>query len=134
MKLKLTDWKLIKMLLRNSRESASDIAAEIGISTRTVRRRLALLAESHVFFVDPVVDFKQIDGFLYLFIVSFFGKKEKNVADQVLSKSLEPVVFIDTTAEAYTVIAAICQNISQANQIFSQLGRMKGAKEVYRRS
>ncbi len=130
MKLKRTDWQLIRILLINSRGNTSDIAASIGVSSRTVRRRLALLTQSNVFFVDPVVDIKRIEGFLYLFIVSFANKKRKSIADRFLLGSTEPIIFFDTTAELYTVIAAICQNISQAHRISSELREMDGVKDV----
>ena len=88
------------------------------------------MAENNVFFTDPIVDIKRIEGFLYLFLVSFDNKKKKSISDRSLSGSTEPIIFVDTTAEFYTVIAAICQNISQAHRISSMLRGMKGVKEV----
>jgi len=130
MRLKLTDWSLMEMLLQNSHASPSAMAAKIGVSARTVRRRLALLSENQAFFVDPVVDFKQIAGFLYMFIISYSSRKEKNDGDSLLFKSPEPIIFVDTTAEFYTVIAIICQNVSQANRISTWLRHINGAKQV----
>lgn len=120
----------MRMLLDDSRASPSKIGAEIGVSSRTVRRRLALLAENQAFFVDPIVDFKQMRGFLYLFVLSFSGRREKIDGDRLLSKSSDPIIFIDTSSESYTVIAAVCQNVSLANRMSTSLRSIRGVKKV----
>ncbi len=95
-----------------------------------MRRRLASLAEDNAFFTDPIVDMKRIEGFLYLFLLSFADMKKKSIADRFLLRSTEPIIFIDTTAEFHTVIAAICQNILQAHRISGGLRGMDGVREV----
>jgi DNA-binding Lrp family transcriptional regulator len=128
--LKRTDWQILGLLLRNSRENTSRMAASIGVSGRTIRRRLAILTLNRAFFVDPIVDFKRLDGFLHLFVVSFSSKTEKTLADQSLLQTPDAFIFIDTTAESYTVLAAICQNISQASRISGRLRLLKGVKKI----
>ena len=48
-KLKTTDWRLIRILLKNSRKSPSDIAGQLGVSSRTVRRKLCFIGREQCF-------------------------------------------------------------------------------------
>jgi DNA-binding Lrp family transcriptional regulator len=129
-KLKKTDWQIIRTLLKDSRKSASEIAAEIGVSTRTARRRLEALAADNSFFPSPIVDVKRIDGFLYHFVISYADKKDKAVADGLLRRKIRGIIFADTNADLHTVIGSVCQNISEARQISDWLRAQRGTVEV----
>ncbi|MDA4114093.1 MAG: AsnC family transcriptional regulator [Thaumarchaeota archaeon] len=130
MKLKKTDWEIARLIFKDSRKNFSEIAKDIGVSTRTVRRRLTLMAEGSSFFSNPVVDVKKVDGFVYFFLVSYRNTKEKSVSDAGLRKEIERIIFLDSNAELYTVIAAVCKNVSGAEKISDRLKVRDGVKEV----
>jgi DNA-binding Lrp family transcriptional regulator len=130
LKLKKTDWQIVRFLLKDSRKSVPEIANGIGVSTRTVRRRLAVMTEDGSFFLSPIVDWKKVDGFLYHFVVSYNDKKDKAAENGLLHRSIKRIVFCDTSADRYTVVAAICQNISGARQISDWLKTLDGVKQV----
>jgi DNA-binding Lrp family transcriptional regulator len=130
MKLKKTDWQIIRYLLKDSRKNASEIGKGVGVSTRTVGRRLALMTNDNCYFPNPVVDAKKVDGFLYHFVISYDNKKDKAAADELLRRSIGNIVFVDTNAELFTVMASICQNISEARKISDWLSTQEGIREV----
>jgi DNA-binding Lrp family transcriptional regulator len=130
MRLKKTDWEIVRFLLKDSRKSVSQIAKGIGVSTRTVGRRLAAMTEDRSFFINPIVDVKKVDGFMYHFVVSYDDRKDKEAADDSLQRSIRGIVFADTTAELHTVIGSICQNISEARKVSDFLRSLDGVKEV----
>jgi DNA-binding Lrp family transcriptional regulator len=129
-KLKKTDWQIINFLLEDSRKNASEIAVGVGVSTRTVRRRLEVMTEGASFFISPIVDVKKVEGFLYQFVISFDSKTIKLSVDKSLHSSIKRIVFADTTAEFITVVATICENISAARQISDRLKTTAGVKDV----
>jgi DNA-binding Lrp family transcriptional regulator len=129
-KLKKTDWQIMRFLFKNSRKNVFDISDGIAISERTVRRRLDVLTENSCFFLSPVMDVKKVDGFLYHCVILFDNKKEKELADELLQKSIDRVVFADTSAESYSVLAAICRNISEARNVFDWISKQKGVRDV----
>ena len=130
MKLKKTDWQIIRCLLKNSRKSASEIATEIGVSTRTARRRLEAMTADNCFFPHPIVDVKRIDGFLYHFVISYADKKAKATVDESSRRTVQGIIFVYANAELHTVIGSLCQNISEARQISGWLSAQRGTKEV----
>src|SRR5207245_6766196 len=115
--LKKTDWMIIRLLLDNSKRSISEMAKAIRVSTRTVTRRLELMMESNSYFLSPVVDATRVDGFLYLFIISIPNEAAKAAIDDKLRQSISKIFFADTSAQHYSVIPSICQNISKAEEI-----------------
>ncbi len=130
MRLKKIDWQIARLLFKDSRKNVSEIAKSIGVSARTVRRRLALMAEDSSFFPNPIVDMKKVDGFAYLFLVWYLDRKEKSVTDAGLRQEIERIIFLDASADYYTVIAAVCRNVSEAGKILDFLKSRDGVKEV----
>jgi DNA-binding Lrp family transcriptional regulator len=128
--LKKTDWQIIKFLSSKSRKNVSEIANEVGISARTVRRRLDMMTENNCFFLSPVMDVKKVEGFLYHCVILFDDKKAKAVTDSVLRKSIERVVFVDSSAEFYSAVSTICRNISEAQQFLKWLQTQNGVHQV----
>jgi DNA-binding Lrp family transcriptional regulator len=131
--LKKTDWRMLGLFFRNSRISVNGIASALGVSTRTVRRRLDFMTEGSVFFPNPILDARKVDGFVYFFLVSYHDKKTKLATDSRLRGEIERIIFLDANAELYTVTAAVCKNISEAGKISSWLGAQDGVKEVFAR-
>ena len=71
------------------------------------------MSEHGSFFINPIVDVKKIDGFLYHFLISYESKKNKTAADQMLRGLIRGIVFVDTNAELYTVVGAICRTSTE---------------------
>jgi len=130
MKVKETDWEIARALLQDSRMNVFEMAHTIGVSNRTVRRRLTMMSEENTFFPNPIVDLRKVEGFLYLFIVLYNNRKDKAVTDALLKESQEKIVFIDTTGEYFTVISALCQNISESRRLSDWIKTMDGVKQV----
>jgi DNA-binding Lrp family transcriptional regulator len=130
LELKKTDWQIIGLLLKNSKRSVSEIAKAVGVSSRTVTRRLELMMEQNSFFLSPVVDAANVDGFLYHFVISFRDQSVKPGADQRLRQSIGRIVFVDTSAQRYSIIASICRNISEAQVTTNLIRNTEGVVEV----
>jgi DNA-binding Lrp family transcriptional regulator len=129
-KMKRADWQIIRLLLKDSRNGVAELAKELNISSRTVRRRLDAMTEANTYFPNPIVDAKSVEGFLYHFVIAYDNKKDKAKADESLHRSDEALVFVDTNAELYSVTASICQNISEAHRISDWLKSQPGVREV----
>jgi DNA-binding Lrp family transcriptional regulator len=130
MKFKETDWQIVKILFEDSRKSTLEIAKSLRISTRTVRRRLEVMAEDSAFFPTPMVDMKKVDGFVYLFMIAYDTKENKSLTDDRLRNEIKRIIFLDTNSESHTVVATVCQNISKANKISEWLKSQNGVKQV----
>ncbi|MHA2393324.1 MAG: winged helix-turn-helix transcriptional regulator [Promethearchaeota archaeon] len=66
-----TDWKIIDSMKNNCRKTDVEISKELGISTKTVRRRLSYLKENLIILFMIDLDTSAADFLSYLLIVKF---------------------------------------------------------------
>ncbi|MFW9895602.1 MAG: winged helix-turn-helix transcriptional regulator [Candidatus Thorarchaeota archaeon] len=66
-----TDWNIINAIKDNCRKTDVEIANELGISTKTVRRRLAYLRDNLIILFMINLDTSAADFLSYLLIVKF---------------------------------------------------------------
>lgn len=60
------DWRILRALRSNPTRSLDEVAAELGVTGRTVRRRYARMASEGSFFCVPLIDGSKAEG-LFLF-------------------------------------------------------------------
>lgn len=65
------DWRIVQALRRSPRAPAHEHARHAGVSARTVKRRLARMAEEGSIFVAPIVDPSKVDG-LFIFALLIY--------------------------------------------------------------
>jgi len=66
-----TDWKIINSIKDNCRKTDVEIANELGISSKTVKRRLKYLSENNIIIFMIDLDTSAADFLSYLLIVKF---------------------------------------------------------------
>ncbi len=66
-----TDWKILNSIKDNCRKTDIEIADELGISTKTVKRRLSYLRENNIILFMIDLDTSAADFLSYLLIVKF---------------------------------------------------------------
>jgi DNA-binding Lrp family transcriptional regulator len=76
-----TDWKIINSIKDNCRKTDVEIANELGISSKTVKRRLKYLRENNIILYMIDLDTSAADFLSYLLIIKF-----QRVASESLSK------------------------------------------------
>lgn len=60
------DYRIVASLLHDSRKSAVDVAAELGVSARTVKRRLARMEENGLIYYRVIFDHASLGGIFTL--------------------------------------------------------------------
>ncbi|MFX1307394.1 MAG: winged helix-turn-helix transcriptional regulator [Promethearchaeota archaeon] len=70
-RLNKTDWKIINSIKDNCRKTDIEIANELGISSKTVKRRLKYLRENNIILFMIDLDTSAADFLSYLLIVKF---------------------------------------------------------------
>lgn len=71
-----TDWKIIKTIQTDPRQSYPVISREVGISTRTVKRRLQRMIEARAVFILPSFSPRALDGAMIADLVVFYADPE----------------------------------------------------------
>ncbi len=74
--MKMTDWKIIGSMLEDARKSLKGVSESVGVSTRTVERRLNEMIESGVVYLQGTPNFRLFAGLSGVFIVFCPSKKK----------------------------------------------------------
>jgi DNA-binding Lrp family transcriptional regulator len=129
-KLKKTDWQILKALRRDSMQNNAEIAEEVGVSPRTVKRRLTFLVEENVVYVRPVGEIKQFPGHVYFFLLNNINEKKKRELDGIVLSRLGKAVYADTRNKQYSIFSAVFKNMGEADETFRWIKSLDGAEDT----
>ncbi len=84
------DWDIVRALRKNPRKSYADLAAEVGLSSRTVRVRLTKLIAQGVAFAWPSLNMRAAQGGVLVHLKVWYPFERKAEVDESIATHLEP--------------------------------------------
>ncbi|HZY94500.1 MAG TPA: AsnC family transcriptional regulator [Candidatus Bathyarchaeia archaeon] len=129
-KLKRTDWEIILALRKDPRRSPSEIADEVGVSTRTVKRRITGLTRGLAFYLLPMLDYRKYPGVAVDFLVFCPDLQKKYQLDKLVRAKTDRIIFSFIDAKGFSIYAILCLNISEAENIHDWLKGLDGVEKV----
>jgi DNA-binding Lrp family transcriptional regulator len=130
MKLRRTDWEILKTLRKDPRRNLTSISRELKLSTRTVTRRLGLLIENNTLYQMPIGNLKKSSGLIFYILILFEDSQNKKKIDEFLPETIPQLVFLDTNFQNYTAISILCKNFSESEQIIELVKEMGGVQSL----
>jgi DNA-binding Lrp family transcriptional regulator len=125
-----TDWLIIQALRKDPRTRLSDLALDLGISSRTINRRMKRLVEGNAFFLFLEFDFARIEGLHYLMLIHCEDEKRKREADKAIQSRLKKLVYVETWAPNHSLFAFDCENILEADGISTWTKKISGVNDM----
>lgn len=131
LRLRKVDWQIVTAIANEPRKMISEIAHDVKVSRRTVRRRIDLMTEGNAFFMLPTLDLKKITILPcnFMFFCPDQGKK-RAVDALILSKREESIFFAHTSAVGHSTISLACANITEAEEIHNWIRTLDGVEDV----
>lgn len=125
-----TDWKIVKSLREDAGRDLADVAVLLGISARTVQRRLSKMREGKAIFLsgDPHVD--TVAGLICCFVVHCPDAHRKRSVDAGIRSEFNRVGHIDSSPEDYSIIGMPCENPAEADRALRKLRSMAGVQDA----
>lgn len=121
------DWEIVAALQRNFRRSAGEIAAELGISTKTLNRRLKKLIEGYAISTLISTDARKLEGGVVAnLIIEYSRDEDRRKTDESLIADLEPYLFFPGLWASYGVYSLILPSIPDASNVFDRTKRIRG--------
>jgi DNA-binding Lrp family transcriptional regulator len=130
LKLKRTDWEIVQALRKDPRRSPSEVAEDVGVSTRTVKRRITDLTRGLAFYLLPMLDYDKYPGVAVDFLVLCLDSRKKSQLDKLVRARTDRIVFSFIEAEGFSIYAILCLNISEAENIHNWLKGLDGVEKV----
>jgi DNA-binding Lrp family transcriptional regulator len=124
-----TEWRIIRALRMNARGKLSDVAHDLHLSNRTVKRHMLHLVEGNAFYLDPLLDIGKIGGVRCRFLVVCDPNKKKVIDVKALT-TLSRIISTHTAPEDYSIFVVHCGNASEVKRISHWLEMLDGVKEV----
>ena len=122
------DWKIIGAMLKNAERKFPEIAHELKVSTRTVKRRMNLMMGSSAFFVQPVLDLRKAVGVTPCQLLIECSPEKKRAIDDLVIAKFERMVFRLTNSETHSVFTILCSNVSEMKEILKWARAKEGVR------
>jgi len=132
MKLKETDWNILRILQRDARKSFSEVATKLGVSTRTVKRRLDRMIDERAVFILPSMNPNALEGVTQAdLLVVYRDSKSKAGLDQRFTTLWDDYVArAETGNPESSFFNLFVKNISQAQEVLNWTREQPGVKNA----
>lgn len=131
-KLSNTDWIIIKSLRYNAFKPLSKVARELGLSTKTVRRRFQRLIDNNAVVIVPAIQPGDVPNTITHVLLLYF--KESRVREQALTEALhlfeDKYFLIDTTSEGNAMLGLVAQTLAETEENFLSSRKIEGVRSV----
>ena len=124
-----TDWQIVKLMLRDAESKVSDVAAQIKISSKSVKRRLDAMMDSSAIFVVPMVDQRRSSGLSYRLIVETKDGRRSEV-DGLLSSRMENLRFKAADSGNGLIFGFSGKNVEEGNKVMRWVKHLQGVKSA----
>jgi hypothetical protein len=120
------DWRIIGLLLRNAERKFPEVALDLKVSTRTVKRRVNLMMGSSAFFVQPELDFKKAVGVMPCQLLVQCAPERKREIDELVGSRFERIVFRLTNSGTHSIFTILCSNVAEMKEILKWARSQRG--------
>lgn len=110
------DWEIVSLLLRDAERKLDEIAKQVRVSTRTVKRRLNMMMNETAIFTMPIVDLRKTEGISYQLRVQSEQGSKSEVEKSVVAK-IANLVFRSSDSENGSIFGFTGANVAEGNEI-----------------
>ncbi len=106
-----------------------EVAKQLGLSTRTVQRRLTALKEGKVIYLHRPPNADVVTGLMCNFQIFFSDPSKKRAADYDIHSTFRRIGASDTTHAQFSVFGMSCENFSEADKVTERLQVIRWSRE-----
>jgi DNA-binding Lrp family transcriptional regulator len=126
-----TDIEIISAISRGPRKPYSEVAGELGLSSRTVRRRISCLIEGKAVFIVPSLESTALEGALMVdLLVQYSGTGDQNKTnEEIVSRLDNYLVRTQVGNRAFGFFNLFVTKLSALHEIVSAVTSIRGVKD-----
>ena len=125
-----TDWGIIDAMLEDARKSLGDVSRSVGVSVRTIERRLTGMTEARAVYLQGAPNFRMFAGLSCVFLVFCSDRKKKRVVDKLVLSKVQRTELANTSSQQYSTFVMLYDNLSQADDTSNWIGSLDGVNSV----
>ena len=115
-----TDWGILGLMLRNAERSVAEVAEELKVSVKTVKRRLDRMMAGSAIFVVPSIDQSKSTGVSYQVVVDS-AEGRKSEVDMLVSSRIRKLVFKAADSSDTLIFGFSGKNVAEGKELLSWL-------------
>lgn len=128
------DWRIVHALRGRPFRPLPEVAKELRVSARTVKRRLDRMGDEGSYFVVPNFDPSRAEGLLLFYLMAFFHPDAEPGLTNALHKSLDAHLVAadapdDLALGSYVMLLA-ARSMSEVEQLRRKAAAVKGVAKV----
>lgn len=129
-RMKGVDWHILDAMKEDARRDPDAVAKSLGVSVRTVQRRLSIMNEGRAMYLVGPPDIERVGGLVCNFLVFCPDAQKKKAADSVVLSTLGRIGSSDTSGEHYSIFGVACENHTEAEKVKEKFRAMDGVRSV----
>src|SRR5207302_7313989 len=119
------DWEVVSFLLRDAERKLDEVAKQLKVSTRTVKRRLNSMMKEAAIFTMPMVDLRKTEGISYQLRVQIEQGKKLEVEKSVVAK-IGNVVVSASDSENGSGVGFTGSNVAEGSDVLEWVKQQPG--------
>ena len=123
------DWEVVSLLLRDAERKLDEIANQLKVSTRTVKRRLNMMMKETAIFTMPMVDLRKTEGISYQLRVQSEQGKKSELEKSIVAK-IGNVIFRASDSQNGSVFGFTGANVAEGNDILEWVKQQPGVNSA----
>ncbi len=130
MRMRKTDWEIVDAMKGDARMDLQDVAKSLGVSARTVQRRLSEMREGKAVYLvgDPNVE--ALGGLLCCFLAFCPDRRRKGEVDSEIRASFLRMGLSDMSPEEHSIFGMPCENLTEADVALERLKSIGGVQSA----
>jgi DNA-binding Lrp family transcriptional regulator len=129
--LKSTDWQIARSMLANARKTYNVVGKELGLSTKTVKRRLRRMIEGKALFAGRYTSLKLFKGAVLADLVVLYVNSESRAGvDKKITTQFDDYVYFVGQFIGVGLFRLIIPNLTIADEILSWVKGQSGVRSA----
>ncbi len=125
-----TDWKIVEAMQGDARKNLEEVSDSIGVSVRTIGRRLTLMKDGRAVYLQGAPNFRTVVGVSCVFLVFCRDEEKKRAVDRLILTELHRNELSDTSSRQYSKFVGLFDNASEADDITKWIKGLDGVNNV----
>lgn len=124
------DWRILQEMLEDARKSLEGVSESVGMSLRTVERRLTSMRDGRVVYLQGIPNFRLFAGLSCVFLVFCPDPKRKSSVDKLVLSKVGRVELANTSSDQYSTFVMLFDNLSEADDNIKWIRGLDGVDSV----
>ena len=112
------------------KEEPRSVSKSVGVSVRTVERRMAAMTDGRVVYLQGTPNFKVFVGLSCVLLVFCPDAKKKSVVDRAVLSKVQRTELANTSSKQYSTFVILFDNLSEADDAVHWATGLDGVKNV----